>query len=504
MGELGVYKNMKKVIIIGAGTAGLAAGIRLQSKGFDVHIYEKNDRVGGRMYQLQDQGFSFDYGPTITMLPEEYKDVFRASGANPDDYLKMTPLDPLYTLYFPDKTSLKVSNNLTKLTQTLEAFGPKEAQGYFNYIQDVYKRYHLAKKHFLNKSYRKPLDFYNVKTVFQGLKLRTLNDAYSSISKFVKNDKLRQALSFQTLYIGVSPFQGPSIYTIIPMIELLYGIHYIKGGMYQMAIAMKKRFEELGGTIHLSQHVDEIVLENHVAKGILVEGKTIDANIVLTNADFPWAVKNLIKAPKSRGKYTQRKLNKMTYSSSVFIMYLGLDKKYNLDVHALKFANSFEKNIQDLFESRVPEDPSFYMYSPSQIDQSVAPEGKEILYILVPVPNTRKDNPWTDTYSEAFGDKIIDMVSKVPGLEDIKTHIEVKHVSTPNDWENKFHLNHGATFGLRPVLSQSLYFRPQATLRPLKNVYFTGTSTHPGPGVPIVLQSASLVVKEILKDHPHD
>ena len=497
--------NMKKVIIIGAGTAGLSSAIRLQSKGFQVEIYEKNDRVGGRMFQLKDKGFTFDYGPTITMLPDEYKDVFIASGVNPDDYLQMTALDPLYKLYFRDGTSFQVSSNLNQLMKELEKFGEDEAYGYLSYLSDVYGRYIIAKKHFLDVSYRRKRDFFNLKTPYHGYRLKTLNNAYDSISRFVKNEKLRQALSFQTLYIGVSPFQGPSIYTIIPMIELLYGIHYIKGGMYQMAAAMEKRFLELGGKIHLNQSVDEIMIKDQLAQGIRINDDIKEADIILTNADFPWAVENLIKEPKNRGKFKDKKVKKMTYSSSVFIMYMGLDKKYPTDIHSLRFAADFKKNIHDLFESNIPEDPSFYLYSPSQIDESVAPKGKEILYVLVPVPNTQdKHVNWDEAQVTYYQSKILSMIEQIPTFHDIREHIEVMHVSTPNTWEEKFNLNHGATFGLRPTLSQSLYFRPQATLKPLKNVYFTGSSTHPGPGVPIVLKSAKLAVNEILKDHPHE
>jgi phytoene desaturase len=492
---------MKKVIVIGAGTAGLASAIRLQALGCQVEIYEKNEKVGGRMYQYENKGYFFDYGPTITMMPEEYKDVFRFSGANPDDYLNMIDLNPLYKLHFQDGTTFSVSSKLHELTKTLENFGAEDARGYLNYLQDVYERYVRADKHFLSKTYRKPSDFYNVNTLYQGLKLRTLNNAYDSISHFVKDEKLRQALSFQTLYIGVSPFQGPSIYTIIPMIELMYGIHYIKGGMYQMAKAMEKRFLELGGKIHLNQNVEEIVVKDHIASGIKVSSTFVEADLIVTNADFPWAIKHLIKDDKERGKYHLKKVDRMTYSSSVFIMYLGLSKRYETPVHSLKFAKDFKKNIQDLFTSKVPDDPSFYMYSPTQIDDSVAPVGKEILYILVPVPNTKDDNPWNQTYNEAFKERVLNMVEQVEPFHDIKKHIEVIHYSTPNDWEHQFNLNHGATFGLRPVLNQSLYFRPQAVLKPLKNVYFTGSSTHPGPGVPIVLKSARLVVDAIKKDY---
>jgi phytoene desaturase len=234
----------KKVLIIGAGTAGLASAIRLQSKGFDVAIYEKNPQVGGRMYSHSEKGFRFDVGPTIVMMPEIYREIFEYSGANPDDYLSMQLLDPLYQLHYQDGTSFSVSSNLTKLIPALEKVSYEDTQGYLAYLADIYKRYNVARQGFIDQPFHTAGDIFNWKIIINTFRLRTLNSAYSSIAKFVKNEKLRQALSFQTLYIGVSPFVGPSIYTIIPMIELLYGIWYIKGGMYAMAKAMEKRFLE--------------------------------------------------------------------------------------------------------------------------------------------------------------------------------------------------------------------------------------------------------------------
>ena len=493
---------MKKIVVIGAGVSGLASAIRLKTLGYDVEIYEKNNLVGGRMYQIEENGFKFDVGPTIVMMPELYKEVFKDSGVNPDDYLDMDLLDPLYTVYFSDKSKLEVSSNLTKLISQLETFSEEDAQGYLAYLSDVYKRYTLAKNEFLSKSYRKPTEFFNPSSISSLLKLKTLNSAYTSISSFVKNDKLRKALSFQTLYIGISPFSGPSIYTIIPMIELLYGIWYIKGGMYSMAKAMEKRFLELGGKIYLDQEVQEILIEKGVAQGIVSNQVRISADIILTNADFPWAVKNLIKDQKNKGIYTNQKIDKMEYSSSAFIMYLGLDKKYPTNVHTLRFADDFNKNINNLFEYEVPEDPSIYLYSPSQIDSSVAPVGKEIIYVLVPVPSLHGKNiSWTESFTTNYQNKILKMIENIPGFEDIRSHIEVSKVFTPETFRDTFNLQEGATFGLKPTMKQSVYFRPQHTFKAVKNLYFTGSSTHPGAGVPIVLMSAKLAVNEIEKDH---
>ena len=496
---------MKKVIIIGAGTAGLAAGIRLLTDGYDVSIYEKNEKVGGRMFQIEEKGFQFDVGPTIVMMPEVFNEVFEYSGVNPKDYIDMTLLNPFNTIYYADQTKLEISSELPALVKQLEAFGPKETEGYLTYLAEVYGKYQRAKFNFLDKSYRNPFEFFNIKSMYQVLKLKTLNSAYSSISKYVKDEKLRQALSFQTLYIGVSPYAGPSIYTIIPMIELLYGVHYIKGGMYQMALAMERRFLELGGKLYLDSPVQEILLTGNKATGILVNNKPIYADIVLANADFSYVMKNLIKDESKKGKYTTKKIDKMKYSTSAFILYLGLSKKYKTNVHAIRFASDFRQNIDELDTGIVPEDPSFYMYSPSQIDETVAPKDKEIIYVLVPVPNMQtSDAEWLIGDTESYKDKILDKIEQIEGFEDIKDNIEVLKIYTPKTFNYKFNLEYAATFGLKPIISQSLYFRPQTKFKTIENLYFAGSSTHPGAGVPIVLLSAKLSCKDITKDHPND
>lgn len=497
---------MKKIVIIGAGTAGLAAGIRLRTLGFDVEIVEKNEKAGGRMYRIEDRGFRFDVGPTIVMMPSVYEEVFSFSGADPKDYLRMRKLDPMYGIRYPDGTELSLSNDLTKLIAQLEDFGPDDTQGYLAYLSDVYSRYIVARDGFIERSFRKPTDFYNPATLRDAMRLRTLNSAYSSISRFVKDEKLRQALSFQTLYIGISPFVGPSIYTIIPMIELLYGIWYLEGGMYAMTEAMERRFRELGGTIRLGTPVERILVEDGGAVGVTTAAGDIRADIVLSNADFPWTMRHMIEEDRHRGRYTDRKLDRMEYSSSSFLLYLGLDKKYPTNVHSFRYTNDFRKNIDELFGFTVPEDPSFYLYSPSQIDPSVAPEGKESLYVLVPVPSLHHGNTeWTKERTDRYRERILDLVAELPGFGDIREHIEVSHVFTPETFRDTFNLEHGATFGLKPTLLQSNYFRPQAVSKSVRNLYFAGSSNHPGAGVPIVLTGAKLAAEEILKDHPtHD
>jgi len=490
----------KKVIVIGAGCSGLATAVKLQYLGYKVTIFEKNPNAGGRIYRIQEKGYIFDYGPTITLLPNEYKQVFDFTNSNYKDYYDITPLKTLYELHYSDNSSIKISSEFSKLIAEVQKFGDHEVSGYISFLSDLNKKYQLANKNFLERDLRKR-ELLRPTMIRNILRLTPFQNAYKLLSKYIKSEKLRQALSFQTLYIGLSPFQGPSIYNIISMIEHTYGIHYIKGGMYSYVEALVKRFKELGGEIVYDSPVKEIIVENGTANGIRLSDRIEKADIIVNNSDFPWAIENLIKNENNRKKYKNKKLRKFKYSSSVMIIYLGLKKKYSSEVHSLKFSSNFKKNIYELNNGIIPNDPSFYLYSPTQIDQSLAPKGKEILNILVPVPNTFKEDVWDKSFTSEYSKKIIDLVSKLEKYSDIKENIEVIKVSNPNDWKTKFNLNYGSTFGLMPSLNQSLYFRPQVKIKEIKNLYFSGSSVHPGPGIPIVLKSSKIVVNKILEDN---
>lgn len=493
---------MKKIIVVGAGIASLSAAVRLQKLGYQVTLYEKESQPGGKMNQIKAQGFTFDVGPTIVMMPEIYREVFTFAGVNPDDYIPMEKVDPMLDLHFSEQESLTFSNDLVELTKSLEAISEEDAQGYFAFLADIYKRYVIAKEMFITKSFRTWRDFYNPRSLWAGLKLKTFSDAYSSISKFVKDDRLRKSLAFQTLYIGVSPYQGPSLYTIIPMIELMYGVYFIKGGMYSLAEGLARLFEELGGTIHYNSPVEELVIQNNRAQGIRLKDTFIEADAVVCGADFPYAMTALIPDEKKRGKYTDKKISSMDYSCSCFLLYLGLDKTYDQTaLHNIYFADDFKKNVDDLFEAgQLPQDPSFYMYRPSLMDPSLAPEGQEGLYILVPVPELSKFDDWSETVIQAYRQQIINLIKTKTPYHDIEAHIVFEEIYTPEMFKGRFNAFNGATFGLKPTLAQSNYYRPHNKFDYAEGLYFCGSSTHPGAGVPIVMQSAKLAVEELLKD----
>jgi len=494
---------MKNVIVVGAGAAGLAAAIRLQNAGYHVTLYEKEQQVGGKMNQIQKGGYTFDVGPSIVMMPQEYREVFELCGRNADDYIPMQRIEPMLDLSFPDSGPLAFSSDLVTLTSILESVDKDDAEGYLEYLAIIYKRFNIARDHFLSRSFRTASDFYNPKSLYEGFRLHTFGDAYSTISHYVKDERLRQALAFQTLYIGISPYEGPSLYSMIPMIELLYGVWFIKGGMYTMAEGMKKLFLELGGTLHTGRAVERIYIEEGRAQGVIVGDRLIKTDYVVCNADFPYAMKNLVKDERAKGKYTDAKIESMDYSCSCFVLYLGVDKQYPLNaVHTIRFSHDFQENVADIFQNKTfPTDPSFYIHAPSMADPSMAPEGKQALYVLTPVSPLVEGSPaWTLEETTAFREKILDLLEAQPGFSDIRSHIEVEEIFTPLDFEHHFNAYKGATFGLRPTLKQSNYWRPHNKADDCEALYFCGSSVHPGAGVPIVLMGAKLAVEELMRD----
>ncbi len=494
---------MKKIAVIGGGIAGLASAARLQKQGYQVTLFEKNSRLGGRMNRIKEKGFTFDLGPTIVMMPDIYRQVFLDCGENPDDYIPMEQLPILYDLFMNDQ-KYPFPSDLAGIQNLLESIDNKSVKGFYRYLSEIYHRYTIAKDHFIRKSFRRPRDFYNPRTLIKALQLKTFDSADHLIGKYISNDIIKKMLAFQTLYIGISPYQGPSLYSMIPMIEMIYGVWFMKGGMRRMAIGLIRLCDKLGVELKPDSPVEKIWIEAGEAKGIICQGQKQAFDIVVNTADFPWAMENLLSGSEEKGKYTTEKIQKMDYACSGYLLYLGLNKslKGQLELHNVVFSRDFDQNIKDIFEGRFPEDPSVYVYAASTIDPDLAPTNKDGIYVLTPVPELKTslidwNNP--DSYA-AMRQRVFDKIKTIPVLADVENYIEVEQTITPLDLKDTFNAQYGAAFGLRPTLKQSNHLRPQVSLPHLKKLYFAGASNHPGAGVPIVLTSAEILVKEILKD----
>lgn len=495
---------MKKIAIIGAGVGGLSAAIRLQHAGYSVTIYEKESMPGGKMHRIEMDGHSFDVGPTLVMMPSIYREIFELAGRNPDDYIPMVKLDPMYHVYF-DSNPMRfysLSNDLEKLHAIFEGKGPHNAAGFYHYLSSIYDRYQIALEHFITKPFRHKSDFYNPKTLWNALKLKTFDSADHMMAQFIPDKDLQQMLSFQTLYIGVSPQKGPSLYNIIPMIELLYGVWFLKGGMHSMAKQMARLFEELGGKIVYQAEVEEILTEHKKVTGLRVAGENIAADAVICNADFPYVMKHLLKSEEIRGKYTPEKIDSMEYSCSCLVFYWGVEGTYpELAAHTFVIAEDLETNLNSIFDGRLIEEPSIYLHIPSNVDATMAPEGKSSFYVLIPISDVvTSQYEWKEETINHYRNHAIATLEKLPGLQGLRDKITCEQYFQPEDFMNRFNAYRGATFGLQPTLLQSNHLRPQAKCLSCEGLYFAGSSTHPGAGVPIVMQSGKICAEEFLKD----
>ncbi|QGG48741.1 phytoene desaturase family protein [Heliorestis convoluta] len=490
-----------KVIVVGAGAAGLSTAVQLAHQGWDVTIFEKEHTAGGRLSAIEASGYTIDIGPTILMMNDVFHQFFREIDRNLEDYVDLVRLNPCYRLNFADGTSIAPSTDLKEHLDEIRRISPEDVDGYLKYLAQINPRYLAARHKFIEKNFNSLGDFLNVDTLVGMWQLKTLNSMYADISRYIKDERLRIALTFQAIYLGISPYDAPSIYTIIAYVEHgLTGIWYPKGGMNAISKALVRVFEEQGGQLHLNQEVTQIVIEKGEAKGVkLANGEIHYADVVVSNMDFPMTMEKLIVEPY-RGKYSAQKIQSMTNSCGALMLYLGTNRRYEqMDVHNIYFTKSYKETLDQIFKEKVfPDDPALYVYSPTKIDPTVAPEGKEVIYVLCPVPNLDSSINWQESVP-IYREKILDKLER-SGLTDLRKHIDFERIYTPETFNARFNTYQGSGFGLAPTLFQSGYFRPHIKSKDVSNLYFVGASVHPGGGVPVVLVCGQLATRQIMAD----
>lgn len=488
---------MKEVLIVGSGIGGLSTAIRLLKDGYKVKIFEKNNNIGGKVNIKIENGYKFDLTASILMTCNSYIDLFKILGENYNDYLEFIELDPLYRVFYSDGFSCDFYRNSEKMNNVLEGIENGLSKEFNEFISNSMKKYLLAKKEFLNKPMLKKSELIKFHRVVNGIKINPVPTAYKYISQFIKNDKLKDYLLFQSMYIGINPFDNSNIYTLIPTITHNYGLYYIKGGFYNYIKALEKIIINLGGTIEKNNEVEEIVVENETIYGIKTNKGFYKGDIVVCNADFPYALKNLFKDKNDEGVYKVNNIDKKEYSYSVFIIYLGLKKKYEvLNFHNIYINNNLREGFELPLKGKLPKEPSLYMYYPKAVDNSV----DNTLNIMVRVPNLQGDIGWNREDIIDFRNKIINIVKSIKGLEDIEENIDTESYLTPKDLKERFNSYNGTAFGLSHKLSQSIYFRPHIKSKKVNGLYYIGSSTHPGNGVSIILDGSKVVVDEINRE----
>jgi len=490
------------IVVVGAGIAGLACAIRLRHQGHRVVVLEKNERAGGRCDVVQENGFTFNTGPTLLMLPEFLDQLFQDVGRCREDYLELLPIDPAYRITFNNGKTFDFSRDLKVLEKELLKFGKEEVAGFYRFLIEAGESFRFSMPNFINRPANDLSRLVRPKVLSFLFESKPWRSVYDVVAQYVKSPELRMAFSFQTLYLGISPLECTSIYTILPYIDLVHGIFYPKGGMHQIPLALTELFQDMGGELRCSAEVDQIVHSRGTVKGVkLSNGDFLSADIVVSNVDLLTTYRRLLHndgfVMKSAGR-----MEKMRNSCSCAVFLWGLNRTYpSLRHHNLLLPISFERTLKDIFEKgRIPEEPAYYICAASKSDPSSCPPGHESVMVLVPVPNQTARLDW-DQEIPLLRQKVIAHLEKSL-MPRFSSHIVYKKVCDPRWYARSYALGDAATFGFAPTFFQSAMFRPQHRSSEIKGLYFAGASTHPGNGVPIVLISGRLAAEAIKEDWP--
>lgn len=488
----------KHIVIVGGGPGGLTTAMILAHRGFKVSLFEAQPVVGGRNAAIKSGPYVFDTGPTFLMLKDVLDEVFIEAGATTDSLLDMRRLDPMYRLHFADK-SIDTSMDRARMKAEIARVFP----GHENYYDEFMSREKVRFKKLypcLQKSY------HSLSSLFSGSLIKALphmalgRSLYSEVVKIFGNEDLALSFTFQSKYLGMSPWECPGMFAMIPYIEHAFGIYHPIGGLSRISDCMADVALRNGAVIHLSTPVEEIVVHNGVATGVrLASGDVVEADEVVINADFGHAATRLF-APGTLRKYTPRKMQNMKLSCSTFMMYLGLDRTYDTPHHEIVFARDYRTNIERIFNGKeLSGDLSFYVRNASVTDPTLAPAGHSALYILVPVPNLRGAINWEERRS-VYREMTLDAIESRTGMK-LRDHIVTERLVTPADWNQSYHVYEGATFNLAHNLGQMVYLRPRNKFEDVDHCYLVGGGTHPGSGLPTIYESGRISANLISRRH---
>ncbi len=489
----------KKVIIIGAGIGGITTAILLAQKGFEVSVYEKNPWPGGRCGRIVRDGHRFDLGATIFLMPEIYRQVFGKMGLKLEECFDFKPVDSLYNIYFDDGSTLDFTSDPQKMEQQLEALEPGSYKKMKSFISQGYHFMELSREQLLGRNFYKLFDFITLRNVLLLIRLKIHLNHHAFVKRFFNHPHLQMAFTFQNIYVGQSPFSARALFSMLPAAELTEGSMFPVGGMSRIPEKLEEIAVSNGVRFYYEKGVEKIVADRKSARSVIFDdGTEITGDIIVANIDLPSAYRKLLP-DKNKSDHISR----LKYSCSAIVFHWGLDKAYDrLSLHNVFLSDDYRECLEAIFKKNtLTERPCFYIQSPRKTDPSSAPSGGDTLSVLVPVPGldpgTAQD--W-DLIRERARIGVISRLKEL-GMDDIEKHIKFEICYLPQTWEDRFNVARGATFGsLSHSILQMGYFRPHNRHRRYRNLYFTGGSTHPGNGIPLVLLSAQLTSERILKE----
>jgi phytoene desaturase len=489
----------RRAAVVGSGFGGLAAACRLQALGVKTTLFEARDKPGGRAYVYEDQGFTFDAGPTVITAPECLEEVFAAGGKRLSDYVELLPVTPFYRLVWPDGVQFDYVGDAAALEEQIAKISPGDLAGYrrfYDYTKRVYAKGYddLGATPFLR--------FWDMVKVAPHLaRLRADRSVYRTVSRFVRSEHLRQAFSFHPLLVGGNPYSTSSIYTLIHHLERKWGVWFPRGGTGALVRAFCELFTDLGGELRLSAAVRRIdVVRNGTTKHLVTTAAgTEPFDLVVSNADLHHTYHRLYAASPEAARTTKR-LEGMDWSMSLVVLYFGTRVRYpDLAHHTILFGPRYKGLLDDIFHgSAVADDFSLYLHAPTVTDPSLAPPGGEAFYVLSPVPHLGRANVNWAEFGPVYAGRILAALEQhLPGL---RANVVTQRVFTPADFRDTLNARHGSAFSVAPLLTQSAYFRPHNRDARIPGLYLVGAGTHPGAGVPGVVNSAKATVGLVRRD----
>ena len=481
-------------IVIGSGFGGIAAALRLKAKGHQVKLIEKHPDLGGRARVFKKNGFIFDGGPTVITAPYLINELFELFKKDPKNYIELSPLKIWYQFIFEDKSKFNYSGDEANMVKQIEDISKDDVEGYQKLVSFTKKIFDKGFTELADVPFDKP--FVMMQQLPALLKLKSYKSVYSLVSSFIKNEKLRRMLSMHPLLVGGNPFTTTSIYGLILYLEKKWGIHYSMGGTGNIIKGLEKLMLEEGIDIIKNSEVTEIISKSNKITGIKLNNQEIiEAENVVCNADPPAFYEKMLKKNGQGSFIFNWKKKRMEYSMGLFVYYFGTKKVYeNVEHHTIKFGNKYKEHLEDIFNNKkLNNDISYYLHRPSATDKSMAPEGNDCFYVLVPVPNNQSKIDW-QTEGENMKNLVIDKMEK-DLMPNLRENIVADFYLTPDYFEKELNTKFGSGFSIQPKFTQSAYFRFHNKSEIYDGLYFVGAGTHPGAGVPGVLSSAKVLDK---------
>ncbi|HEX6305047.1 MAG TPA: phytoene desaturase family protein [Anaerolineales bacterium] len=488
--------SRQTALIIGAGLGGIATAARLARQGFEVTVIEKNAQAGGRCDQFVQDGHRFDVGPTLFLMPEVFAETYAALGERMRDHLDLKRIDPTYGIRFDDGTRLALTADLNAMQEQLEAIEPGSFGGFLRYLDEGRLNYHLSLERFVGRNFYNFWQYFSPQNLPLLFKLKALVKHYDNIGNYFQDPHLKAAFTFQNMYLGLSPYDAPATYSLLQYTELAGGVWFPMGGLYRVIESLVRIAVAHGVEFIYNTEVARIEVDNRRASGVVLgDGSRVAADVIVANADLPYVYKNLLP-----DKAAAERLERKKYTCSALMFYWGVDKTYpQLGTHNVYLGGDYRASFDRIFQDKsLPEEPSFYVHAPARVDPSAAPEGADTLFVLVPAGHLEQGQDWEALKSRARS-AVLDRLAK-DGVRDLESHLKFEVSYTPRDWMSLYNLAKGAAFGLSHNFTQVGYLRPQNRHPRYRNLYFAGSSTHPGTGLPMVLLSARLTSERILKE----